>query len=255
MKTLLCVGDSHSRLIGTKPDGSGFRYGRISATTIDGFDAAHVVSIKGATAAGFYPKDDKGSSFFRASRAIRRLDPDVICFGFGQVDAELSCYYVAFRDNISLEEAIDTRLHLQDRYLEACRSLAGNRGIAIKGLNTATIDEPKALRKLLHRRIRARLDIPRGQFSRRMEELNITVDRHWQINAALSSGLRQKSRAQGLAYFDLRDATGRSDKPGLSKPEYCVGGGDVHLRMSPEVEEQFSNAVAATAQKALTPAA
>ncbi|SLN73852.1 hypothetical protein [Ruegeria meonggei] len=252
MKTLLCVGDSHARLIGQKPDGGDFRYARVSVTAVNGFDTANVISIKGATAAGFYPKNDRKSSYSRAARAIKRLDPAAICFGFGQVDAELSCYFVAFRDNIRLADAITAKLEAQKRYLEACKEVAGNRAIVIKGLNTATIQDPKDLRKMLHRRIRTRLQAPRGQFTRRADELGITIQRHWDINAELSSGLKEKSRALGLPYFDLRDVTGSEDNPGLSKPEYCVGGGDVHLRQSALVEDMFSRALAKAVQSTKT---
>ncbi len=246
MKTLLCVGDSHSRLIGTKPTGSRFRYGRISAINADGFDTANVVSIKGATAAGFYPKQDRRSSFSRVERAIERLDPDVVCFGFGQVDAELSCYFVALRDDIRIEDAVATRLKSLRRYIEACKKAVKHRQIVIKGLNTATVDAPKAFRKMLHRRIRTALDMPRGQFTKKIEDLGLTLETHWKINADISAGLRQVSEVQALPYFDLREMTGVAGMPGLSKPEYCVGGGDVHLRQSIEIEDQFSQALART---------
>ncbi|WP_170765612.1 hypothetical protein [Ruegeria lacuscaerulensis] len=252
MKTLLCVGDSHSRLIGTKPTGSRFRYGRVSAIEVSGFDTANVVSIKGATAAGFYPKKDRQSSFSRVARAIRRLDPDVICFGFGQVDAELSCYFVALRDNIPLEDAIKSRLNSFPRYMESCGKAAGHRQIVVKGLNTATLQDSKAMRKMLHRRIRAPLELPRGQFSQKIENLGITLERHWKINADISAGLRQAAEAQGFPYFDLRKVTSLEGKPGLSKPEYCLGGGDVHLRQSAGIEHQLSQGLARAATNSVT---
>ncbi len=244
MKTLLCVGDSHSRLIGAKPPGSSFRYGRISSIVVNGFDTANVVSIKGATAAGFYPKIDRKAPFNRVKSAIRRLDPQVVCFGFGQVDTELSCYFMALRDEIRVEDALETRLRALSRYLDSCLEVAGQRHVIVKGLNTSTIQDAKSMRRMLNRRIRIPLKMSRDQFSEKIECLGVSLERHWKINADFSDRLRQEAEAYGLPYFDLREVTGVMNTPGLSKPEYCIGGGDVHLRHSSWIENQFGQALA-----------
>ncbi len=241
---LLCVGDSHSRLIGLKPEGARFRYGHLSPTRIPAFDEAHILSIKGATAAGFQPKDNMSSSFARATRAIRRLDPDVICFGFGQVDAEQSCYYMALRDGTSIEAALDAKTKVLTRYLRFCLRAAKGRHLVIKGLNTSTLHNTADLHRMLLRKIPRQLGLPRKRAARWLMAHGVDIEAHRHLNTAMADALRTATEVAGLPYFDLRDLTALPDKSGLTRPALCGNAGDVHLAQTPDIETAFGSALA-----------
>jgi len=248
MKTCLCVGDSHARLFGTKPGGARFRYDRLSPTRLTGFNSAYILSIKGATAAGFRPKSGKLSSFTRTARAIKRTDPDLICFGFGQVDAEQSCYFMAIRDGLPLETAIQLKAQALRRYLRFCRRAANSRPFVIKGLNPVTLHDDGALHRMLLRTLPVALDLPRQTLADWLDRNAVTVESHRAINAAPASDLRKTAEALSFPYFDLRDETSMEERHGLAKPEFCGHARDVHLRCVPEIETRFAAALWTTAK-------
>ncbi|WP_454275281.1 hypothetical protein [Roseovarius sp. MBR-154] len=231
-------------MLGIKPNEPTFRYGHISPSRIPGFEQAHILSLKGATAAGFRPKSDKMSSFARAMRAIRRLDPDVVCFGFGQVDAELSCYYMALRDGTGIQEALDVKSLILNRYLCDCMRAAKGRQLVIKGLNTSTLHETKALHRMLLRKFPDQLQMPRRQVAKWLVDHDVTVTSHHRINTAMAAALHGAAAALGLPYFDLRGLTGTPEQPGLTRPEFCGRRGDVHLADTAQMEAAFAEALA-----------
>lgn len=240
---ILCIGDSHTRLIGAEPIYAKFRYGRVCHTHIYGFEQAHVLSIKGATAAGFRPKEERSSSFGAAARAIKRLDPQIVCFGFGQVDAEQSCYFKAFRDGIDIQEAVKAKQSALLSYLRFCKRLAQGRRIIIKGLNTTTLHETRDLRKMLLRNLPSALGMPKKKVARWLESNDVTVSTHRNINVAVAESLQNSADLLTLPYFDIRYLTDLQDQPGLTKPEFCARVGDVHLSQTSEIEASFANEV------------
>lgn len=241
---ILCVGDSHSALIGIKPSGTRFRYGRICPTHVPGFDQANILSLKGGTAVGFRRKNTLDSTFAIARRTIRRLDPDVICFGFGQVDAEQGCYYVALRDGTSIQDAVTAKTQMFRRYLRFCMRAAKDRQVVIKGLNTTTLHDTAALHRMIWRNLSQKLQVPRRQVARWLVDNNVDIASHCAINISISETLRKEAEAASLAYFDLRSLTALPDPPGLTMPELCGARGDVHLARTPEIEAAFANALA-----------
>ncbi|WP_170448815.1 SGNH/GDSL hydrolase family protein [Ruegeria arenilitoris] len=251
MSALLCIGDSHTRLIGSKPENSRFKYGRLCPAEVPGFRATHLLSIKGATAAGFRQKDHQNSPFAKATKAIKRLNPDFLVFGFGQVDAELSCYFVALRDSINLESALETRIAKLGSYLDACKDVADGRPFLIKGLNTSTLHETAALHRMVARNLHQELGLMQRQVVRALRLRKITTDVHRQLNTQLTTALSDAAQARNFPYVDLRETTGLKERPGLSKPSFCAGGTDIHLRLAPEVESGFAQAIANKAKELL----
>ena len=240
MASLLCVGDSHSRLIGLKPPGATFRYGRVCPTIVEGFDQSHIFSLRGATAMGFRPKADPECSYSRVSRCIERLNPDTICFGFGQVDAELSCYYQALRDGSRIEDAIRTRKRAMQRYLRHCQRIAGGRRILIKGLNTVALRNTGSLRMMILRNLVPALGIAERDLADWLDVNDVTLSLHARINNEIATALRRAVERVDLAYFDLRSTTGIKRRIYLSKREFCGRSRDVHLRALPGIEARFA---------------
>ncbi len=241
--SLLCVGDSHSRLIGLKPPGAIFRYGRVCRTMVEGFDQSHVLSLRGATAAGFHPKADPDCSYSRVSRCIERLRPDTICFGFGQVDAELGCYYQALRDGTRIEDVIRLKRRAMQRYLRHCLSMAGERRILIKGLNTVALRSTRSLRMMIGHNLVPSLDIPARDLADWLELNGVTLALHARINAEIATALRRSAERMGLPYFDLRAVTGTQRRAGLSKRAFSSRSRDVHLRDLNEIETRFARSL------------
>lgn len=243
MATVLCVGDSHMRLAGIKPRGALFRYERISPTRIAGFDIAHILSLRGATAAGLRQKSDRTGSYARVARAITRLDPDTVCFGFGQVDAELSCYYMALRDGVSLAEATRAKRGAMPRYLRNCLRLAAGRGLVIKGPNTVTLRGTGALHMMLRANLCPALDLSKQDLSHWLHENDVTLARHGAINVEIATALRRSAHRLGLPYFDLRAAMASADHPGLSQPSFCGRARDVHVQPVMRIETMFGKSL------------
>lgn len=243
MATVLCVGDSHMRLVGIKPRGAPFRYEQISPTRIAGFDTAHILSLRGATAAGLRQKLDRTGSYARVARAIARLDPDTVCFGFGQVDAELSCYYMALRDGVSLAEATRAKRGAMPRYLRNCLRLAEGRGLVIKGPNTVTLRGTGALHRMLCANLCPALGLSEQDLSCWLHENDVTLARHGAINVEIATALRRSAHRFGLPYFDLRAALARQDHPGLSQPRFCGRARDVHVQPVLRIETMFGKSL------------
>ncbi|WP_299948170.1 hypothetical protein [uncultured Ruegeria sp.] len=237
---ILCVGDSHSRLLGAESSERNFRYGRVCPVEISGFEEAHVLAIKGATAAGFRPTTKKNSSFDAAKNAIESLDPDLVSFGFGQVDAELSCYFVAIRDQVDLDTAIQSRIDQLSHYLLFCQQAAPNRRVLVKGLNTSTLHRKYQLHNMLLETLPNQLGLTQDAFVDWLRQNQINIKRHREINERIAGELQKQAEAAGISYFDIRNHTGLADQPGLTNPEFCGRKRDVHLKRSLEIEACFS---------------
>lgn len=243
MKSILCIGDSHTRLIGIKSADVGFRYGRICPTEIKGFDQAQIFSIKGATATGFRPKSEKPSSFARTRRAINQMNPSFVCFGFGQVDAELSCYFDALRSGIPLDDAIRIKKRQVHRYLLFCQRSAGERPFVIKGLNPVALQNNHAFRRMLLGNLPAALEISAPDVSHWLDRNSVTLETHYKINSEIAEELNRAAKLLSLAYFDLREELSTGGKLAVAKPDLCGPATNVHLRLIPTIEKRFGDAL------------
>lgn len=248
---ILCIGDSHSRLLGAERSESKFRYNRVCPVDIVGFKKANVLAIKGATAAGFRPRRNKRSSYNAADQAITEVNPDLVCFGFGQVDAELSCYFIAFRDGCDLETALQSRIDMLEHYLFFCREAVSNRPFLVKGLNTVTLQSKYRLYEMLLQKLPEQLGTDRSAFSDWLEQNEVGLTRHREINTTITKELRAGAGLLGIPYFDVRDRTSLPNQPGLTKPEYCGRKRNIHLNQSKATETLFSEVLSDLARKTL----
>ncbi|SEL23619.1 hypothetical protein SAMN05443999_104158 [Roseovarius azorensis] len=160
----------------------------------------------------------------------------MICFGFGQVDAELSVYYQALRDGSRIEDAIRTRKRAIRRYLRHCQEIAGDRRILIKGLNTIALRNTGSLRTMIRNNLAPALGIAERDLADWLDQSGVTLALHGRINGEIAKALRQAAERMGLAYFDLRAATGIRRRSGLSRREFCGRSRDVHLRNLSKIE-------------------
>lgn len=236
MTRILCIGDSHTRLIGVDQSDGEFRYNVPVARRFGSFDA-HVLSLRAATASGLANPDSQKQSNARAQQAIKTLDPDVICFGFGQVDAEVTFYLRALRaEGLKPNSVYAAFQTIYARYLHACIELAGSRPFIIKGLNPVSLPTDDLVKRYLKIQFRRYFGIESDDIQNCLVALlDINLLSHCEINQTAALVLKELCFDHGLPYFDIRAKVSDPLSVGLARLEFCARyKPDPHLRLQDE---------------------
>lgn len=220
---ILCVGDSHTRYFMM----TGYHYRNFG---VQAGPKVLALPLTAASAAGFA----KGPESRFAYRSVKAQAPtfnyDMLCYNFGQVDAEAGVYYgryVLCRDET--DEDYFTRVY--SSYLDQCAAFADTTPFVIKGLNTSCLIDDRAVALqvfgMTTRRIKVQSE--REEIQKRLEDADTTVEAHAKRNALANDILKSLAKKKGISFFDIRDAVEDPNMPGLTDTPYLPHNPDIHL--------------------------
>ena len=233
MARILCIGDSHAEMIGTDLDAYPFKYGKITPRKFQK-QAGFVLSVRAATAGGIANQGSQTQSRRLAEASISRLKPDLICFGFGQVDAEITCYLHALRNAGKVPE--NRHVYFRNtyaRYLQSCKEIAGEKRFVIKGINPATFRSDDSVRDYIGSQLKRYLDVE-NEIAQNclLEFLGVNLEKHCEINQTAMLALRELCHDNNVPYFDIRNLVSDPATCGLARKEFTRRRPDPHLVLS-----------------------
>lgn len=219
-----CFGDSHARF---------FRKANTLAWAgVVSHTSPRVVAFDyvAASAKGFAAGEASRFAYKRFRRDYEMTEPDFVCLGFGQVDAEVGFY---FRKHVrgftgSAEADLSS---VYDAYIRMAESAIRVRPLVFKGPNPSTLRIDTQLQRYVSQRLVVRMtrESERAAILADLQARPPEVAEHGRINSLAAELLRASAEAAGHVYFDVRAELEDPQSIGMARWEHVPADSDVHL--------------------------
>lgn len=221
---IYCFGDSHSRYF-KKANTLG--WGGIVTSTSPRVTAFDYVA---ASAKGFAAGEASRFAYRKFCRDYQAAEPEFVCLGYGQVDAEVGCYFRRYVKGYGGSAEADLSAVYND-YVGMAETTVPLRPLVFKGPNPSTMRIDAQLLRYVYQRLVVRItrESERAAIWAEMQSSPPEVAEHGRINAMAAEMLRAKVEAAGHIYFDIRSEVEDPSAPGFARWEHVPADSDVHL--------------------------